>query len=350
MSKFVTTALAIAATSSIGFTEPSEDSNWLELDSEINSLASAVSAPSSANGPIGGWAALVRANYTFTSDTDPDISGFFGDDARVSAWGEVGDYSWRLSMNAGPFTTGGFDMSIEDAWVKWACGEYFTAMLGSYRPRVLLSNSVWEENQLFINRSILGNEFDFFDLGVGAEGSVQDFSWYAQIMNGFDGPSESHIWLVRGEYHLNGGRGDYEGAFGSSDDLMGTVGATYYMDDTSSGDAGMYALDLGGSVSQVGFGFEIAFTDDDFSGFLGIIEGDSEPWSAYVSYLLNQEFEVGLRFEDLDDSADSTLWTAGVSWYHSGKNAKWNAEVSETDSDIIDAFIVQVGLSIGASS
>lgn len=350
MSKFVTTALAIAATSSIGFTEPTEDSDWLELDSEINSLASAVSAPSSSQGPIGGWAALIRANYTFTSDTDPDTSGFIGDDARVSAWGEVGDYSWRFSMNAGPFFGGSFDLNLEDAWVKWACGEYFTAVVGQFRPRVLLSNSVWEENQLFINRSILGVEFDFFDTGVGAEGSVQDFSWYAQVLNGFNGPVESHLWLLRGEYHLNGGRGDYEGAFGSDDDLRGTIGATYLMDDTVSGDSGLVALDLGGSVAQFGFGFEIAFTDDDFSGFFGLIDGDSEPWDAYVSYLLNQEFEVGFRFEDLDDSDDTTLWTAGVSWYHSGKNAKWNAEVSDVDSDIQDGFVVQIGLTVGSST
>ena len=54
----------------------------------------------------------------------------------------------------------------------------------------------------------------------------------------------------------------------------------------------------------------------------------------------------------VDDSDDTTLWTAGVSWYHSGKNAKWNAEVSNIDSDLdaLEAFVVQIGLTVGSST
>ena len=363
MNKFVTSALALAALSSVGFAGPGEDSEWLELDSEINSLASAVTA----QGPIGGWAVLIAGNYAFTSEktsANPDhTSGFTMTDARVSTWGEVGDYGWRLSMNAGPFdTSGGGTFTVEDAYVHWRCGDYFNTQMGSFRPHTFRSAYVWEENQLFISRSFIGNQFDFFDVGIGANGEWEDFRWNWDVLNGSNGANSKHIWLNRIEWDLNGGVGQYIGAYGSSDDLALTAGITSIHPDVEAGNSSVYGVDVYGSIDQIGFGAELAYFDNDFEGtsqglnygtssndFL-TIDGNATAYMLMASYLVNQEFEAGVRFQDPDED-DTQAYTFGVSWYQNGKNAKWLAEWTIIDSNTdVDGSVFQIGLSLGSST
>ena len=103
MNKFVMTALAIGAAGSVAQADPNGD-DWLELDNEISSLSSAVSP----QGPISGWAVLLRSTYEYSDDdlasAADDVSGFYFEDVRIATWGEIGDYGWRVSMNAGSFS------------------------------------------------------------------------------------------------------------------------------------------------------------------------------------------------------------------------------------------------------
>jgi hypothetical protein len=371
MNKFVTGALALAAASSVGFADPSEESEWLELDSEINSLASAMTT----QGPIGGWAVLIRGNYTYSSDrlisgsASEDISGFKLDDVRIAAWGEVGDYGWRVSMNTespigGSSSSANFE--VEDAYVHFACTDYLTVMMGQYRPHFMRSGFVWEENLLMINRTVIGTAFSSFVMGAGAEGSYEEFSWQANVLNGQNGKQEDHIWQFRVEYDLNGGAGEYEGAYGSGDDLVGTVGFMYLTDDTASTGNHAYAwgIDASGSFSQIGFGFEVLdLGSDEFlptdlyqsatnlsdPNSLGLTS-DTTPYTLTVSYLINMEFEFGVRWQDTDNATDDQLITFGLAWYQSGKNAHWNFEITDINSDIDDATVYQIGYTVGGST
>jgi hypothetical protein len=297
----------------------------------------------------------------------------------MAFWGNQGPYMWRVSadidFNEGGDNTAGF--VLEDAYVKWNCGGYFDSMIGNFKPRVSRSNSVDPEKLLFIDRSAIGSALDRWDNGLGVSGTWEQAAWYVAIMNGF-GPSggghtRDHLYVLRGEWNLGTGAGGSDGAVGSSDTLNATAGLTFLNDDTQatpggSSDTDMWLLDFHGNASQFGFGGEIAVinddfttvpTDEDFSN-LGTplnLYGDTKPWCVYGSYLINPEWEVGVRYEDMDNSEtaagvsaeDNKLLTLGANWYRSG--GKWQAQYTDVSADGTnpDGSIFEVGFSIGAS-
>jgi hypothetical protein len=354
----------------VGLAEPADSSDWLELDSEINSLAS--SYASSQEGM--GWTGLLRFTYTFSSDDvatggGDDISGFKFEDVDLAFWGGVGNYQWRISWDladglgsSSTVTTGGFQ--LEDAYVKWECDEYFTTTAGNYKMRVLMSGSVDPEKQLFIDRTALGSAFDWWDPGVAINGTQEAFHWYAGVQNGNNGQQSGHRYSVRVEYDYGVGAGTYEGALGANDDLNATIGGVYYSDDTITGDSRMWAFDARGTYGPFGFGGEVAFIDElladnlstggDFSrlnnGALSFgNDDDTTPFGVWGSYVLNDEFEGAVRYDDLDNFLDESVFTIGINWYRSNRNAKWQAQWSDVNSDGDDGSIFQVGYSVGST-
>lgn len=365
MNKFVTSALALAAASTISNADPGGDSEWLALDSEITSLASSLST----QGDGGGWSALLRSTYNFSSDqvftgspTDPDISGFALDDVDVALWGEQGDYGYRVSFDLG---SGSAD--LEDAFAWWACGDMVTAQMGRYKPNVFRSNYVNPENTVLIDRTVLGSAFDGWDTGIGASGEYDQFGWNVDIQNGSNDQDSDHRWIFRGEYDLGGGAGDVEGALGGNDDLNATAGVTYLWDDTIAGmDRALIGLDFNGHSGPIGFGAEVAFIDEDLANnlntggdflrlgsgfgnlnFGGMTGDDTTAFALTGSFLINEEFEAAARYQDMDNISDNTLITLGLNWYQSGHNAKWQANVTQVDDNVDDSTIFQVGLVVG---
>jgi hypothetical protein len=386
MNKFVTSALALAATGSAAYAAPG-DSEWLELDREIISLASSLA--SSQDGL--GWTVLLRATATYsddellTGDDDVEVSGFKLDDADLAFWGAVGECTWRLSVDFGGLsqsssssegtpTSSSSDVVLEDAYVRWACGEYLDVQFGQFKPRVSYTNSVDPENQLFIDRTVLGAVYDFWEPGVAANGHYEDFfRWQASLLNGSNGQESDHLYVLRGEFHYGTGAGDIEGAQGANDDINGGVGITYVHDDTLAGaDTDVWVLDARGTFGQFALGFEIANLDDDvllstggsdFSRFSGgqplFLLGDSTPWSLTASFLLNSEFEFGVRYESLDndefdgggDGPDNRIIAGVVNWFMSGNNCKWQLQVMDVDADngFDDGLIYSAAFVVGAT-
>jgi hypothetical protein len=393
MNRFVKTALAIVAAGSVA-NAGTGDNEWLELDSAINGLSSSLKPSQDGMG----WSALIRAVYTHSSDdiatglNGPDVSGFNFNDVDLAFWGNQGPYMWRISADisdsTGSLFTGiggneGGDNAaafvLEDAYVKWNCGGYFDAMIGNFKPHASRSNSVDPEKMLFIDRSAVGSVLDSWDNGIGASGTWEQAAWYVAITNGF-GPSggghtRDHLYVLRGEWNLGSGVGLSDGAVGSSDTLNATAGVTFINDDsqaTTGGDSDhdMWLVDFHGNVSQLGFGAEVAVlnddfgpvsTDEDFSNLNAnlVLEGDSKPWNLYASYLINPEWEVGVRYEDLDNNetsagaarADNTLLSVAANWYRNGGAGKWQAQWTDVsaDSGFDDGSIIEVGYVIGAS-
>ena len=387
MNRFVKTALAIAVAGSAA-NAGTGDNEWTALDSEITGLASSLKPPQDGMG----WSLLLRGVYTHSSDdisSDPvsgaDNSGFNFNDVDVAFWGTYGDYSARISAdiddNLGgqgfsPGSISGADLTLEDAYIRWACGEYFDATMGQFKPRISRSNSVDPEHLLFIDRSVIGSAGDWWDNGIGAAGTWEMVNWYAAVMNASNGKVSDHFYLVRGEYNVGSGAGLYEGAMGSTDQLNATFGASFFADDTigdldTDGDSDntAFLFDAHGSISQFGFGGEVAFFDDDFAAFTdedwsnisdgggGIpalfLDVDSTPWSIYGSYLLNEQWEFGLRYEDLDNSenfADNTVISAVANWYQ-GTTGKWQVQWTNIDADssFPDGNIIEIGYTVGAT-
>ena len=411
MNKFVTTALAVAAAGTLSHADPG-DNDWLELDDEINSLASALTPAQDGMG----WTALIRVYFDYSSDdvgtfiavggADNDVSGVSFRDVDVALWGSVGDFGWRIStdidandggIGGGSVVSssgGGIDIILEDAYVYWDCGEYFTLTMGQQRPHVLYGQSIDPENQLFIDRSALSSAFDFWDSGLEASGAYEDFTWWAGIFDGAAetsghpaGGSESdHIITLRVEWDYGEGAGPVQGALGANDELNFTVGGSYVNDDTATDpvmgndDVNMYALDVSGNYNEWGFGGEIAKLDEDvgatgglftsadfgygnassaplFGELAAVSPDDTTPYNLFGSYLINPEWEVGIRYEDTDNDSDTTILSLVVNWYHSGHNAMWQAQWSDFDSDsgatsplsAIDGSIVMIGVVVGAS-
>src|SRR5262245_44011635 len=170
MNRFVNTALAIAVAGSAAHAGTG-DNEWTALDSEISGLASPLKQSQDGNG----WAALLRAVYSYSSDdlfttggADPDLNGFAFNDIDLAFWGSQGSYTWRVSADLDG--NSGDDLDLEDAYIRWNCGGYFDGTMGNYKPRLSLSNSVDPEHQLFIDRSALGAAGDWWDNGIGASG------------------------------------------------------------------------------------------------------------------------------------------------------------------------------------
>lgn len=363
MNKFVSTALGLAAVGSVGYADPG-DSDWLGLDSEINSLASSLEP---AQGGGSGWSALLRTTYSHSSDdiaTGPspadDVSGFELLDIDMAFWGASGDFRYRFSFDM----DSGSNLEVEDAYAEWACGTYATAKVGHFKPRVLHSGSIDPEDTLFIDRTALGSVFDFWDAGASAYGENNGIYWAFALMNGSTGRDADHFYSLRLSYDLGAGAGRYEGARGGNDDLNATFGASATSHSGSvSGpsDNQSFFFDFNGNYGQFGFGAEVGVVDDDDSaslasdfGVIGatpiFVEGDSSPYSVTGSYLINPDVEVGLRYEDLDDTDDTTLLTVGASYYRNGNNAKWQFQYTDVDRDTLeDGSYMQVGLVVGAS-
>jgi phosphate-selective porin len=371
MKKLVTTALALAAVGSAS-DAGTGDNDWLALDGEIKDLASSLTP--SRDGM--GWAVLLRTAFTYSKDDiltfgGDDIDGFTFRDVDFAVWGSVGDYGWRINTDVQNNFGAGADIELEDAYAWWHCGEYFTAQMGSQKPRFVRTGYIDPEKTLFIDRSALGSVFDWWDLGLQANGNYDAFAWFVGLFNGFDDDTSDHAYFARGEWSLGAGSGMAEGATSGNDDLNATIGLAYYTDDTAdsgNSDLNAWALDVAGSVGPLGFGAEyVSLGDDAFLGtgpnnsdYLGggffVFDGDSSPWDIWASWLLAPEWEVGIRYESLDNdqsvsatNADNTLLSLVAAYYQSGHNAKWQAQWTNVDADNNnpDGSIFQVGLSLG---
>jgi hypothetical protein len=361
MNKFVTSALALSVAGSLAHAGTS-DGEWLELDREIASLATPVTSP--AQGGIN-WSALIRVNEYYSNDEAfqigaENISGTAFQDIDLAATGQVGDYNWRVS---GDFDAG--ILVLEDAYAAWKCGDMLAARIGQYKPSFLRSANVSPDNLLFSNRTALGSSFDFWDAGIGISGSFEDMLVYSlSVMNGANGPAADHAYFARAEYNLGEGAGNAEGALGARDDLAGTIGFSYAnFDDLSGtgGDDAIWAVDAWGTAGQFSFGVEYADVDkgvmggtdeDFFAGLTGIVfDADSNPFDVTVGFCINEEMEVGLRFENSDNNDNVKATSLGFNWYQQGHMAKWQFAYTDISSDVNadEGSIFSAGLSLGSS-
>jgi len=377
MNRFVKTALALAVAGSAA-NAGSGDNEWLALDSEITGLATTLKPSQDGNA----WAALLRGTLSYSSDDiatnftagdDPDLSGFGFNDVDLAFWGSQGSYRWRISADIDNNEGGDNSafLTLEDAFVAWSCGGMFEAQMGNMKPRVSRSNSVNPEGLFFIDRSALGSVFDGWDNGLGVNGMWEMISWYAYVMNGGNGHTRDHVYVLRGEFKLGEGAGLYDGARGAGDVLNGTFGVSYVNDNTLSsggdgdGDNAMFLLDFAGSMSQFGFGAEIAKIDDNFGGATDedfsnlatplVFSPDSMPWNVAATFMVNSDWEVGARLENLDNGdnsgPDNSILSVAASWYRGAGNGKWTLQWSDFDADSAfdEGSIVELGYTIGSS-
>ena len=337
MNKFIFTAAAMAAASSVSF---ANNGDWLELDKDIASLSTTVAAADSAS--IGG---LVRTSFRDAGTT----GGFVQEDIDLWAQGSLEEFTWRVS----------FDMDsgsavLEDAYVAWSYDSGMTVVMGQFKAPALRSAIIDPENLQFIDRSNLGAVHDFWDTGLGVMGDIQDGLSYAlAVRDGYSaGPvwgddSEELFWFAHLNYEIGNGLSPVEGGMKAGEELDAAIGVSWWDMEDDSLDP-VLTVDVAATMGQISGSLELADSGDAGDNILGALAGmGTNPMAITLGYLFADNMEAGYRYEDYDDAGDNTKSTFGLNYYMHGHNAKW--QLNYIDDDLATDETLALGLTVGAS-
>jgi hypothetical protein len=358
MNKFVFSALA---TTLVGATSFASDTAWPELDSELAALNNAPLTQEAGGPYVTGW--LIGAlDWNADSEdlnSNKDSQGFNVHAARINLSGSVGkDYGYVIGMDFADtgelFAPGGTPVAttgtagLTDAYATFAIGEGLNGQLGVFRSPFLRSSLIARNKTLFIDRSFLGGMNASRDAGVSLNGEFSRMHWVVAAQNGFDNQGEGWSFTGRVDMDVIGTSSNVEGSYNAAEGTNLNVGIAL-RDDTSD-------LTLGGA-SRKAFQWAIDATmtmDGGFSLFGEVVNNDDDignnsPWSAGVAYLFGENYEAALRFDDWDDTANTTRYNIGVNKYVSGHDAKWQLQYSDGSSDITsnEDAVISLGLALG---
>ena len=349
MNKFVFGALAFSA-STLCFANESEE--WPTLDREIEDLATTLTQG-------GGGIAVngfIRSSYTTSSDitvgTD-DLGGFSLDNARLEFTGAVGDFNVHVAYEAatdvglgafGYFGTAG-TAGLIDAYTSLNVTDNVTATMGWFRPP--FQGDAWrdEDQLLFLDRTVSGDIWSGRDLGLMVSGTFDQLGWWIAAQNGVTGAGDDLAFAARILFNAMGsGIGAVEGAYGAGDESNLTLAAGYYDD---AGGTDTTAISFEGDYTRGAMSAAFGLIDYD-DGFTGAFGGET-PWDLTFSFMFAPDtWEAAARWDDFDDSADTTMITLGLNRYVEGHAAKWQVNYSTTDSDTsaFEADVIQIGLTV----
>jgi hypothetical protein len=353
-------------------TEASSD--WLGLDEELNAIASNVNLQG------GGveLGALVRAAYI--SASGDDFGGFTGgedqlglviDDVELWSQGNLGDYFWRVSVDFGdsmsPYFLGNLfggtlantarTDTLEDAFARWNFHENFNLQIGHFIFPTTFSSSSNMDSLLLLSRTSVGEFFHSYGLGAMLSGDYDGtLQWHLAVLNGSDQTDDDQELRGRAVYNIGSGRNRTEGALGANDELNASLGVSY-VDDGELDDGSVLTFDAIATVAGFSIGGEYASFDDDhatagFGGAIGLNYTEGMDVIAFtLGYLLSENWELGGRYEQLDDEDDSTLMSVGVNYYQMGHNAKWQLMYMDFASDVAaqEGSLIGLGLTVGSN-
>jgi len=368
MNKFVLSALALTTASGAALAG-NETKEWLSLDREIASLAQGTAQAASSGVTVSGF---IKTSFYDSGDidTDPsplnesDLSGFSLNNARVNISGSIGRFGAYIQLDGAsamsdesahpgpgnlgpslgapdqPFSTAS-DVIVLDAYASWSITDEIQLRMGNFRPPVLGSALLDENQLLFLNRTLNGDVWDFRDLGVQVNGNFDRLGWWAALQNGQDAQGDEFAYALRVAFNALGAAGsNVEGAYGAGDDTNLSLAAAY-ADDGDIDEGTALALEGQFSVRNFAIAGEMVDYDEDL--------GDVSPWSLTASFLINTQWEIAARYEDVDDSDDTTLITLGLNWYLEGHNAKWQINYATADSDNSSFEVDLIGLGLVVS-
>ncbi len=361
MNKLVYSAAALTLVSAPGVASENE---WSSLDQEIASLTSSLNTQNT--GPkVGGW---IISSWRFSDDIDADPStpssddenGFQLDQARLEVSGDAGSgYSYKISVELAEsetisasgvdtngdtftFTTStGQLATLKDAYATWKIGDMVTGKMGQFKQPFLRSGLVSDNKLLFLERTLLGELFSGRDLGIMFSGQFDTIDWHVAAQNGTDGIAEEYLFTGRVTANLMGaGVGKVEGAYGAGEETNLTAGVAV-SDDGAFSDGMALAGEVAMTTGPFALAAEIVDLDTDI--------GDATPWDVTGSYMFTDMYEVALRYEDVDDSDNTTLWRVGVNRYTQGHDIKWMAQFASSDSDLAALEVDEFALGLVVS-
>ncbi len=387
MNSLLLRAALVAVSAPAALAGNGAENDWLALDSQLGGLGS----PTQYQGTGVNVGAMIRAHYRqsddFTNDDGEEFGGFVLDDARIFAAGNYGEFDWRLSMDfaegaggypiqSGPNTTGDpgggggsstfsgqtFEAELLDAYARWEFSDAFGIQIGQFNARDAFSGDVGSDRLLFTTRSFVGVLFNEYDVGVQLDGSYgdqdnPDYQWSISATNGNDGAEGDLDVHARLDFNYLGDEALWaEGAYGTSN-AGGSMGFFWAEDgdvDADGGNGTIYGVDYRAAYGPFFLGAEYVDFDSKAAADAGLGAGKAEVWSTSLSYLFGDDmnWEMGVRYEDLDSDTDESRVTAGLAYYLSGHNIKWQFSWVDIDSDDPDdsGEVFQLGLSMGLSA
>jgi hypothetical protein len=350
MNKFVYCTLAATMASGLGFAGPGSE-DWSTLDKDIENLASSITVQDSGLALEG----FIRSIYSNSSDitvNGNDLGGFTMANARLELNGSVADYGMKIQLDAGTAITGSNTATLLDAYGTFAITDQISGQMGQFRPPFLWSSQLDEDEFILLSRPINGGIWSARDNGLMFTGTFSQLGVSVAAQNGNDGAGDELAFTGRVDFDVLGaGIGMVEGAYGADEGSNMTVGVAIY-DDGNLSDGTALGFDAGfvsGAFSVYG---EVADYDADFTFTIPgtpIAVGDTTPYSVTAGFMVSpEEWEVAARYEDADDTNDTTRITVGVNYYVQGHAAKWSLNYDTIDSDLslIEADIISVGLTV----
>jgi hypothetical protein len=314
---------------------------WLTLDRELEALASLPQAPPEDGVHVG---LLLRTNYAWFEESpvlpDTHYAGFALDNVRPWIEGRVGPTTLRLGLEAQSGTA-----LVLDAYARTTVTEDLEFTMGQFLPAVLRSSLVEPQNQLFILRTGPGAFWHARDAGAELAALLDTVLLRGSFLNGVDGAGDEPAFALRADWNAVGTVPLVEGAYGSGRQTCLAVGASWYDDASALEDGDVLSADAILTTDRFSVAGEFQSYADDGgvdpgSGVLDGIYGnfsDTTPWAATASFMVDPDrYELGVRYETLDDQYETSAVTVGVNAYLAGHDLMWQFNYSQVDSDRSD--------------
>lgn len=326
---------------------------WLRLDRELEALAGPLQAPSQSGVSLG---VLLRTNYAWFEESPAapgeHYSGFALDNVRPWIEGRVGATTLRLTLEAQSGTA-----LVLDAYARMPVSEDVEVTLGQFQPAVLRSALVEPQNLLFILRTGPGSFWHARDTGVELAALLDTVRLRASFLNGTDGAGDEPAMALRADWNAVGSVPLVEGAYGSGRKTCLAVGASYYDDASALADGDVLSADAILTTDRFSLAGEFQSYADDGgvdlgSGVKNGIYGnfsDSNPWATTASFMVDPEkYELGVRYEMLDDQYDASAVTVGLNAYLAGHDLMWQINYAQVDSERVDqdGGVFGIGLTV----
>ncbi len=350
MNKFAHGALLLAA---LGSAAGATDTGWSGLDQEINSLSASLAAQNAPAGPKVGGFIITSLDYVDQDDagTPEDVLGFSFRAVRVEVRGDAGnDYSYKVSFDLGDDVEDddgdsvGNVASLKDAYVDWKITDGMKGRIGRYKVPFVRSYLVSRQKLLFLERTHIGDAISSLvgrQLGVSVSGQFEMVNFAVNAQNGSDDILKDMFYNVRVTVDVMGdGVGMVEGAYGAGDAMGLQVGGAVG-DDSALDNGVVWALEAALTSGPFSVHGEIADFDDQV--------GDATPWDFTASFMFTDMYELAVRYEDWDDSDETTAIGAAVNRYVQGHDIKWTLQWLHVDVDATDstADVFSLGLTVG---
>jgi hypothetical protein len=322
------------------------EETWISLDRELEALAVSLQEPA----PGLEMGALLRVNYARFDEFQPpggmgnEYGGFILDNVRFHVGGAVGDYGLFLQVEG---LNGTFE--VLDAFATWQAYETVRFVMGQFQPVFLWNALVPPERLFFILRTTDSQFWHARVLGARLDGDYGRLRWALSLENGGDAQGDENAYTARVAYDVTGPGVDLvQGTYGAGEDSSLSVGLGYHDDESAADDGDVLAVDAPFTRGRFGLWADWLDYADDGGGGTGIysIFSDTSPWSVAATWMLvPEEYEIGARWQELDDDFDTNAWTVGVNRYVHGHDVKWQLNYVERDAD--DGGVEDQAIAVG---